>query len=90
MVQIKKIARRSTGIYQLGKVTIKNIKKLWNFPSKFDPTPRPHLWKKNIFFNVFIVFIVTQFVENFKEKIIFFFFKDVNTKYFEPGNQFSG
>ena len=36
--------------------------------------PPPLRWKKNIFFYVFIMFIITKFGENFEEKIDICFF----------------
>ena len=57
----------------------KNIKSYGIFHQNF--TTPPFYWKKTLFshnfFYVFIMFITTQFGENFKEKIIFCLFKNV-------------
>ena len=49
------------------------------FSIQIFPPPTPLQWKKHIFFpqfffNVFIMFIITKFGENFEEKVDICFF----------------
>ena len=39
--------------------------------------PHPPLMEKNIYFSLFIMFIITKFGENFKEKMDICFLKNV-------------
>ena len=67
-------------VSSLGKVSIKKTLKLMEFPSTFCPPPLPPPFDgKKTFFShnfcyVFIMFIITKFCENFKDKIDICFF----------------